>query len=115
MPRTVPGIAFDHTRIIDSTDALNLEAVPRSIAILGAGPVGVEFASLFRAFGSEVTVIELLPTLVPLEDEEIGQALERGLSRRVTKGLNQATAKSAGGARNRVKMTVGRGEQLSAL
>src|SRR3989449_1775086 len=114
-PRSVPGIVFDHTRIIDSTDALNLEAVPRSIAILGAGPVGVEFASLFRAFGSEVTVIELLPTLVPLEDEEIGQALERGFSRRGIKVLTQATAKSAEVANNRVKITVGRADQLSAL
>src|SRR3989449_3132793 len=114
-PRSVPGIVFDHTRIIDSTDALNLEAVPRSIAILGAGPVGVEFASLFRAFGSEVTVIELLPTLVPLEDEEIGQALERGFSRRGVKVLTQATAKSAEGASNPGKNTVGRGDQLFAL
>src|SRR3989475_1775952 len=114
-PRTVPGIAFDHTRIIDSTDALNLEAVPRSIAILGAGPVGVEFASLFRAFGSEVTVIELLPTLVPLEDEEIGQALERAFSRRGIKVLTQATAKAAEIGDNRVKITVGRGDQTSPL
>ena len=60
-PRSVPGIAFDHVKIIDSTDALNLSTVPRAIAILGAGPVGVEFASLFCAFGSEVTLIELLP------------------------------------------------------
>src|SRR3989454_11158289 len=114
-PRSVPGIVFDHTRIIDSTDALNLEAVPRSIAILGAGPVGVEFASLFRAFGSEVTVIELLPTLVPLEDEEIGQALERAFSRRGIKVLTQATAKAAEIGNNRVKITVGRGDQTSPL
>src|SRR2546428_2631654 len=114
-PRSVPGIAFDHTRIIDTTDALHLEAVPRSIAILGAGPVGVEFASLFRAFGSEVTVIELLPTLVPLEDEEIGQALERAFSRRGIKALTQATAKAAEIGNNRVKITVGRGDQTSAL
>src|SRR5438034_578566 len=99
---------------VDSV-AVDLRAVPRSIAILGAGPVGVEFASLFRAFGSEVTVIELLPTLVPLEDEEIGQALERGFSRRGIKVLTQATAKSAEVASNRVKITVGRGDQLSAL
>src|SRR2546430_6147244 len=114
-PRTVPGIAFDHTRIIDSTDALNLEAVPRSIAILGAGPVGVEFASLFRALGSEVRVIELLPPLVPLEDEEIGQALERAFSRRGIKVVTQATAKAAEIGNNRVKITVGRGDQTSAL
>src|SRR5207245_7718022 len=81
-PRSLPGIVFDHTRIIDSTDALNLEAVPRSIAILGAGPVGGEFASLFRAFGSAVTVIELLPRLLPLDAEESGQALERAVARR---------------------------------
>src|SRR2546428_3649353 len=114
-PRSLPGIVFDHTRIIDSTDALNLEAVPRSIAILGAGPVGVEFASLFRAFGSEVTVIELLPTLVPLEDEEIGQALERAFSRRGIKVLTQATAKAAEIGNNRVKITVGRGDPTSTL
>lgn len=114
-PRAVPGITFDHTRILDSTDALNLQAVPRSIAILGAGPVGVEFASLFRAFGSEVTVIELLPTLVPLEDEEMGQALERSFSRRGIKVLTQAAAKSAEVAGNRVKITVGKGDQTSTL
>src|SRR5256712_2395999 len=108
-PRSVPGIVFDHTRIIDSTDALNLEAVPRSIAILGAGPVGVEFASLFRAFGSEVTVIELLPTLVPLEDEEIGQALERAFSRRGIKALTQAPAKGAANGNNKGKNTRGGG------
>src|SRR3989454_3875687 len=114
-PRSLPGIVFDHTRIIDSTDALNLEAVPRSIAILGAGPVGVEFASLFRAFGSEVTVIELLPTLVPLEDEEIGQALERAFSRRGIKGLTQATAKAAEIGNNKVKITLWPGDQSSPL
>lgn len=114
-PRTVPGISFDHARIIDSTDALNLQTVPRSIGILGAGPVGVEFASLFRAFGSEVTVIELLPTLVPLEDEEIGQALERSFARRGINVLTQATAKSAEVAGNRVKVTVAKGDQTSTL
>jgi dihydrolipoamide dehydrogenase len=114
-PRSVPGITFDHARIIDSTDALNLEAIPGSIAILGAGPVGVEFASLFRAFGSDVTVIELLPTLVPLEDEEVGQALERSFARRGIKVLTQATAKVAEASGNRVKLTVAKGEQTSTL
>src|SRR5438552_15865093 len=53
-PRTVPGIVFDHPRIIDSTDPLNLEAVPRSTASPGAGPVRVDSASLVLAFGSEL-------------------------------------------------------------
>lgn len=114
-PRSVPGISFDHKRILDSTDALALAEIPKSIAILGAGPVGVEFASLFRAFGSEVTVIELLPTLVPLEDEEIGQQLERSFVRRGIKVVTGATAKAAAVSGSRVKLTVVRGGETSAL
>ncbi len=114
-PRSVPGIAFDHVRIIDSTDALNLQTVPRTIAILGAGPVGVEFASLFRAFGSEVTLIELLPTLLPLEDEEIGQALERLFTRRGIKVLTQATAKAVDTTGPRVKIVLAKGDQASTV
>ncbi|MBI3974863.1 MAG: dihydrolipoyl dehydrogenase [Armatimonadetes bacterium] len=81
-PRSVPGITIDNDRILDSTGALALQAVPRRLAILGAGAVGVEFASLFRAFGAEVTLVELLPAIVPLEDEEIGQQLQRAFERR---------------------------------
>src|SRR2546430_6674763 len=68
-PRTVPGIAFDHTRIIDSTDALNLEAVPAPITILGAGPVGAAVAPLFLGVRTDGTAIEPLPTFGPLEDD----------------------------------------------
>ncbi|HXF82980.1 MAG TPA: dihydrolipoyl dehydrogenase [bacterium] len=114
-PRSLPGIEIDNRRILDSTGALALGAPPRSIAILGAGPVGVEFASLFRAFGSEVTVIELLPTLVPLEDEEIGQALERAFARRGIKVLTGATARSAHVAGERVTVTVERGAETQTL
>jgi len=91
-PRSIPGVTIDNMRVLDSTGALALQEVPGSIAILGAGAVGVEFASLFRALGSEVTLLELLPTLVPLEDEEIGQALEKAFARRGIKAHTQATA-----------------------
>ncbi len=114
-PRSIPGVAIDHTRIIDSTDALALEEVPRSIAILGAGPVGVEFASLFRAFGSQVTLIELLPTVLPLEDEEVGQALERSFVRRGINVLTRATVRAAAVDGGRVRMEVVRGEETSSL
>jgi dihydrolipoamide dehydrogenase len=76
-PRSVPGIAIDHTRIITSDEAIHLKQVPRSIAILGSGAVGVEFASIFRRFGSEVTILELLPRLVPVEDEAVSAELEK--------------------------------------
>jgi dihydrolipoamide dehydrogenase len=76
-PRSVPGIAIDRTRIITSDEAIHLKEVPRSIVILGSGAVGVEFASIFRRFGSEVTIIELLPRLVPVEDEAVSAELEK--------------------------------------
>ncbi len=76
-PRSVPGIAIDRTRIITSDEAIHLKQVPKSIVILGSGAVGVEFASIFRRFGSEVTVVELLPRLVPVEDEAVSAELEK--------------------------------------
>jgi dihydrolipoamide dehydrogenase len=76
-PRSVPGIRIDHQRIITSDDAIGLREVPKSIAILGSGAVGVEFASIFRRFGSEVTVVELLPRLVPVEDEAVSAELAK--------------------------------------
>ena len=64
-PRSVPGIEVDRKQIIFSDEAIHLPSVPKSIAIMGSGAVGVEFASIFKSYGSEVTVIELLPRLVP--------------------------------------------------
>src|SRR5213080_4668521 len=76
-PRSVPGIEIDRQRIITRDEAINLRSVPKSIAILGSGAVGVEFASIFRRFGSEVTLFELLPRLVPVEDEAVSAELQK--------------------------------------
>ena len=81
-PRAVPGIAFDKAHIISSDEAIHLPAIPGSIAIMGSGAVGVEFASIFRRFGSEVTLVELLPRLVPNEDEAISAELEKAFRKR---------------------------------
>ncbi len=80
-PRSVPGIAIDHTRIITSDEAIHLPEVPGSIAIMGSGAVGVEFASIFNRFGSKVTLIELLPRLVPVEDEAVSAELARSFKK----------------------------------
>jgi dihydrolipoamide dehydrogenase len=80
--RTVPGVELDGTRIITSDQAIHLKDVPKSIVILGSGAVGVEFASIFNTFGSKVTVIELLPRLVPLEDEAVSAELEKSFKKR---------------------------------
>jgi len=76
-PRGVPGVEIDRRRVITSDEALNLAEVPGSIAVLGSGAVGVEFASVYRRFGSDVTLIELLPRIVPNEDEAISAELEK--------------------------------------
>jgi dihydrolipoamide dehydrogenase len=76
-PRSVPGIEIDRKRIITSDEAIGLREVPKAMAIMGAGAVGVEFASIFRSFGSDVTILELLPRLVPVEDEAVSAELEK--------------------------------------
>src|SRR5215210_3980566 len=76
-PRSVPGVEIDRRRIITSDEAIALREVPKSLAVMGSGAVGVEFASIFRRFGSEVTIFELLPRLVPAEDEAVSAELAR--------------------------------------
>ena len=76
-PRGVPGVTIDRKRIITSDEAVGLREVPKAIAIMGSGAVGVEFASIFRRFGSEVTILELLPRLVPVEDDAVSAELEK--------------------------------------
>src|SRR4051812_30323216 len=100
-PRSVPGVEIDRRRIITSDEAINLREVPKSIAILGSGAVGVEFASIFRRFGSDVTIIELLPRLVPLEDEAISAELlksfrKQGITIHTGTKVTKANASSAG-------------------
>jgi dihydrolipoamide dehydrogenase len=80
-PRSVPGIVIDRKRIITSDEAIGLKDIPKSIVIMGSGAVGVEFASIFRRFGSAVTLIELLPRLVPIEDEAVSAELERSFKK----------------------------------
>jgi dihydrolipoamide dehydrogenase len=76
----LPGI--DHPRCIDSTGALELDAVPQRLAVLGGGVIGVEFASIYAQFGSAVTVIEMLPNLIGNEDKDAVSALQRAFRRR---------------------------------
>ena len=82
VPRDLPVAPIDGKRIINSDDALELEQVPKSMIVLGAGAVGVEFASIYRSFGSEVTVVELLPRLLPLEDEESRRSSRKAFRKR---------------------------------
>src|SRR5262245_28600285 len=76
--RSLPGIAIDGERIIEYRKAMTLPAQPRSMIVLGAGAIGVEFASFYRALGVDVTIVEFLPRLVPNEDAEVSKEIGRG-------------------------------------
>jgi dihydrolipoamide dehydrogenase len=81
-PRSLPGLTIDGDRIISSDHALTLDRVPRSAIVLGGGVIGVEFASAWKSFGTDVTIVEGLPHLVPAEDEDSSRLLERAFRKR---------------------------------
>ena len=91
----MPGIEIDRKRILTSDEAIHLAEIPKSIAILGSGAVGVEFASIFRRFGSEVTILELLPRLVPVEDEAVSAELQKSFRKQ---GITSHTGARVTGA-----------------
>jgi dihydrolipoamide dehydrogenase len=82
VPKSLPGLDIDGDRVISSDDALQYGRVPGSVIILGGGVIGVEFASVWRSFGAEVTIVEMLPQLLPLEDESSAKLLQRAFRRR---------------------------------
>ena len=96
-PRSVPGIELDRQRIITSDEAIHMKEIPKSLVIMGSGAVGVEFGSIFRRFGTEVTIVELLPRLVPVEDEAVSAELERSFRKQgitVMTGTKVTSAKA---------------------
>jgi dihydrolipoyl dehydrogenase len=99
--RSLPGVEFDGRRILGNREILDLPQIPASLLVVGAGAVGVEFASIYRSFGSEVTLLEMLPRIVPLEDEEISAELEKAFRKRgirvETQAKVQAVKKEAKG------------------
>jgi dihydrolipoamide dehydrogenase len=82
VPASLPHIQPDQKTIVDSDGILIDEKIPKSLAVIGAGAVGVEFASIFNSFGTKVTIIELLPNVVPIEDSDISTALEKAFKKK---------------------------------
>jgi dihydrolipoamide dehydrogenase len=80
--RSLPGIEIDGKTILSNIEILKLPEVPKTLVIVGAGAVGVEFASIFNSFGTKVTVLEMLPRVTPVEDDEISAELEKSLKRK---------------------------------
>ncbi|HZX66308.1 MAG TPA: dihydrolipoyl dehydrogenase [Myxococcales bacterium] len=105
-PRLLPGLKVDGNHIVTSDELLENKTVPKRLIVLGAGAVGVEFASVFRRFGSEVTVVEMLPRLVPLEDEDVSAEFEKGFRRRGIKALTSAKLEKVDRTETGVKATI---------
>ena len=81
-PRSIPGVEIDGQDIVTNTEMLDLPSQPESLGVIGAGAVGVEFASMFHSFGTKVALIEALPRLVPVEDEEVSDVLLKSFQKR---------------------------------
>ncbi|HKF85803.1 MAG TPA: dihydrolipoyl dehydrogenase [Candidatus Limnocylindrales bacterium] len=107
--KSLPGIEPDGSRIVTSDDVLKMDRLPASVIVIGAGAVGVEFASMYHDLGSEVTLLEYLPAIMPLEDRDVSKELERSFSRRGIKIMTNARfdAASVHPDDNGVRMTVG--------
>jgi len=100
VPRDIPPAPADGERIITSDHVLEMREVPESMIVLGAGAVGTEFASIYRSFGTEITLVEMLPRALPGEDEEVSKELERNLRKRgmkVKTGTKLASAETTEG------------------
>ncbi len=87
VPASLPGLAIDGRTVLSSDHALSLPAVPKRVVIIGAGAIGVEFASIYAAFGAEVTLVEVLPRILPIEEPWASEELEKSLKRRGVKVL----------------------------
>jgi dihydrolipoamide dehydrogenase len=114
VPKSLPGLEINGTSIITSDEALGFDRVPASAIILGAGAIGCEFASVWNAFGAEVTIVEALPHLVPLEEESSSKLLERAFRKKGIKQELGARFQSAAPSANGVQVTLEGGKTLEA-
>jgi dihydrolipoamide dehydrogenase len=116
--RMLPGLKPDNEFILTNIEILNLTQVPKSLMVIGAGAVGVEFASMFRRFGSEVSIFEMLPRIVPVEDEEVSKELERVFKKsgiRVETGAKCDNVQKTGtGVKMKVTLSNGKVEDVEA-
>ena len=119
-PRALPGLETDGRFILDSDQILELERLPGSLIVLGSGAVGVEFASCFADYGVAVTLVEMLPAIVPLEDKDVSTLLARTFAKRgltvITgaKALPETLERTEGGVRLQVEESGGARRQLDA-
>jgi len=81
-PRSIPGVTIDGNRVIGSREAMIMPQIPKSVIVIGAGAIGIEFAYIFSSFGAQVSIVEMLPQILPVEDEEIARELTRAFRKK---------------------------------
>jgi len=104
--REMPGFPFNGKSVIGSKQAMVLSELPKEIIVIGAGAIGIEFAYFFNAFGAKVTVVEMLPNILPVEDTEVSVALEKSLAKQGIKILTNTKVEKAEATNKGVKITV---------
>lgn len=104
--RTFPGIEVDYKRVITSTEALLLKEAPKEMIIMGAGAIGIEFAYFYNAFGTKVTVIEMQPNILPVEDEDCSKEVARAFKKRKVEILTETRVLSAKAVGDGVEVTI---------
>ena len=112
--KSLPGLEVDGHRVLTSEHALTLDRVPRSVIVLGGGVIGCEFASVWRSFGAEVTIVEALPRLVAAEDEDVSKTLERAFRKRKIGLRTGAPFQSVETTDDGARLTVEGGETIEA-
>jgi dihydrolipoamide dehydrogenase len=128
-PKSLPGVTIDEKLVISSNGAVRQERAPKSLVVIGAGAVGVEFADVYASYGTQVTMLEALPRLVPVEDEEVSTQLTRSFGRRgmtLKTGIKVSAVKPGGPGvvvetddgrfeAEQVLMAIGRGARITGL
>lgn len=115
VPKSLPNVPVDHKKVLNSDSILELEKIPRSLIVLGAGAVGIEFGSVFNHVGSQVTVIEYMPRVLPIEDEEISKEFEKLYKRRGIECLTGAQVQGVEHTKDGVKVTYKLGDETKTI
>ena len=113
--RDLPNLPVDRQVVITSREALELREIPPRVVIVGGGATGVEFAHIYRTYGAEVTIVELLPRLIPQEDQEISRQLERAFKKQGIQAMTGTTVQRISVDGNRARVSVSNGTEESAL
>jgi len=114
-PRSIPGVTIDGQLVISSREALEMTQLPKRAIVVGAGAIGVEFASIWNSYGVEVTLVEMLPSVLPLEDAEIGAELEKALKKQNIQVRTGSRVEKVETSGDQVKLSISKNGAIETL